>query len=79
MIGAARHTVKTLRGFDTLSAAAWHTEAFGRKMSTISDSLQVQKKLLRRTMKAKLRQLSAEDMQRESEAAKLVQICACMF
>lgn len=67
MIGIARLALKTLTGCSAVSATAWPSEAFHRRMSTCSDSLYDQKKALRKVMKAKLRQLSAEDMQEESE------------
>ena len=67
MIGTARHALKRLTGCSPLSAAAWHTDPSFRNMGVSSDGLQEQKKALRKMMKSKLRQLSAEDMQRESE------------
>ena len=68
---ACRHALRTLRVCDALSAAGGQSEAFARKMSSNTESLQEPKKSLRRTMKAKLRQMSAEDMQGESEALLL--------
>ena len=71
MSGAFRHALKTLRACNALSAAGGQTEAFCRKMSASTESMQKPKKSLRRTMKAKLHQMSAEDMQSESKAMRL--------
>ena len=67
MRSSYRHAVRTLRVCEALSAARGHTEAFARNMTASTDSMLEPKKSLRRVMKAKLRQLSAEDMQGESE------------
>lgn len=72
MIGGSRHALKTLTGRGaTAAAAALQNEAFHRKMAACSDTLQEQKKALRKVLKAKLRQMSAEDMQAESETSQV--------
>lgn len=71
MIGGARHALKTLTGRGATAAAALQNEAFHRKMTACSDTLQEQKKALRKLLKAKLRQMSAEDMHAESETSQV--------
>ncbi len=71
MIGGSRHALKILTGGGATAAAALQDEAFHRKMAAYSDTLQEQKKALRKALKAKLRQMSPKDMQAESETSMI--------
>ena len=77
MRSAYRHAVGTLRVCDALLAARGHTETFVRSMTASTESMLEPKKSLRRVMKAKLRQMSAEDMQGESETVLIQHGSAC--
>ena len=66
MFASARQILRTLTGPRGISAAAWQCEKVQTRMSVCAESLQDQKKALRKELKARLRRMSAEDMQAES-------------
>ena len=66
MFASARQILRKLTGPRDISPAIWQCEKAYIRMAACAESLQDQKKALRKAMKARLRHMSAEDMQAES-------------
>ncbi|CAK0785970.1 hypothetical protein CVIRNUC_009183 [Coccomyxa viridis] len=68
MFASVRQTFRTLTGPHGVWPAVSHFKKANIRMGVCAEGLQDQKKALRKEMKARLRHMSAEDMQAESDA-----------